>query len=275
MQKENEKLAKKLKTKEMERLIKLVNIAQKYDPRIVADKERVKNEKEEEKNAKEAFSKNKAEFEAAAKAWSDAMEAEGLEERGGATKEGKEKFKKNVSKSRNIFRKLLRFSAAMGQGSGEYGVASADETELLCSNCSIGDFKEMNEAMGGEAASKDQALVKAAGFDLVKKKIDFVMNIAAYAKEDEQIGKDAKKREAEDKVILDRKGKASKKVEPAARDWSTEEAALLVEALTRYPVGKPERWTLVANYLNVKGKPVVGNPFSNEDCLLKAYMQKK
>ena len=114
-----------------------------------------------------------------------------------------------------------------------------------------------------------------AGFDLVKKKIDFVMNIAAYAKEDEQIGKDAKKREAEDKVILDRKGKASKKVEPAARDWSTEEAALLVEALTRYPVGKPERWTLVANYLNVKGKPVVGNPFSNEDCLLKAYMQKK
>ena len=39
---ENEKLAKKLKTKEMERLMALVNLAQKYDPRIVADKERIK-----------------------------------------------------------------------------------------------------------------------------------------------------------------------------------------------------------------------------------------
>lgn len=42
MQKENEKLAKKLKTKEMERLMNLVNLAQKHDPRIVADKERIK-----------------------------------------------------------------------------------------------------------------------------------------------------------------------------------------------------------------------------------------
>lgn len=42
MQKENEKLAKKLKAKEMERLMNLVNLAQKFDPRIVADKERIK-----------------------------------------------------------------------------------------------------------------------------------------------------------------------------------------------------------------------------------------
>jgi DnaJ family protein C protein 2 len=42
MMKENEKLAKKLKTKEMERLISLVNLSQKFDPRITAEKDKAK-----------------------------------------------------------------------------------------------------------------------------------------------------------------------------------------------------------------------------------------
>ena len=118
MQKENERLAKKLKKKEMERLIELVAMAEKYDPRVVADKARRKEKKESEKNAKENSAKVRAEEEAAAKVWAEAQEAQAG---GDLSKAEKEKLKKAVSKCRNILRKLLRFSAAAGHGSGEYG----------------------------------------------------------------------------------------------------------------------------------------------------------
>merc|ERR1711965_438237 len=74
MQKENEKKAKKFKSQEMERLINLVNLAQKYDPRIVADKARIQAEKDAVKNAKEASAKMKADLETAAKAWHEGLE---------------------------------------------------------------------------------------------------------------------------------------------------------------------------------------------------------
>ena len=76
MQKENERLANKLKKKEMERLIDLVTLAERKDPRIVADKEKRKNAKNADKEAKEAESKRKAEEESAAKQWLADQEAE-------------------------------------------------------------------------------------------------------------------------------------------------------------------------------------------------------
>ena len=43
------------------------------------------------------------------------------------------------------------------------GIVTADEVEILCGFLTMSDLNEMNEAMGGEPASKDSALVKSTG----------------------------------------------------------------------------------------------------------------
>lgn len=263
MQKENERLAKKLKKKEMERLIALVSLAEKYDPRVVADKERRREKKESEKNAKENSAKRIAEEDAAAKAWNEAEEAKAGE---GLSKADKEKLKKAISKCRNIIRKLLRFSATLGHGSGEYGILTEAEVELLCANCNMDDLNAMNDAMGGEPASKDSALVKVAGFDLVREKLAAAASKSGEAAEDEQIAKDAKKREAEDKL-------KSKKVvagaAPEDKQWTEAELAALKMCLSRYPAGQANRWVSIVNYINVKMAPAVS--YTYEEVLRAAY----
>jgi DnaJ family protein C protein 2 len=273
MQKENEKLARKHKQKEMERLISLVNIAQKFDPRIVADKEAIKAAKESDKNNKESSAKNAAELEASARKWNDEIEAADAEKKGGSSKAEKEKFKKVVSKCRNTLKKLLRFSSTLGNGSGEYGIVTTEEAEILCANCTMDDLNAINDAMGGEAASKDQALVKADGFPVVMQMVEKAKNVAEWLKEDDVIGKDAKKRDAEDKVVLER-SKGKKMPALGEREWSEDEINMLEICLNRYSTGRAERWVLIANYLNVKAKPPIGSPFKADDCLAQAFTMK-
>jgi DnaJ family protein C protein 2 len=261
MQKENEKLARKMKTKEMERLIALVAIAQKYDPRVCADKERRKAIKDGDKNAKEEAARRKVETEAAAKVWVEAQDAAGG---GDMSKAEKEKVKKAVSKCRNILKKLLRFSAAMGGDKGEYGVLSEAEVEAICASCSQEELNKMNDAMGGEAASKDQGLVQATGFKVATDMMVAVVARSGQAEEDEQIVKDAKKREAEDKVQ-----NRGKKVAEEEKEWTSEQLSALTLCLARYPAGSAGRWVNITNYINVK--TVVEKSYTQEEVVIAAY----
>lgn len=204
MQKENSKIAVKKKQKEMERIITLVTLAQKMDPRLVAEKEAKKNAKEAEKNAKEAAVQKKAEEDRLMKEWADELENAA---KGGAaelSKAEKEKLKKGQSKARNIFRKLLRLSvAAVGDKSqGEYGAFSDNEVELLCTCCDMDEINTMNDTMGGEPATKEgsESLFVFAGVDKsVRPKLESVKGLADRDGDDERIAKLIKKREAEDK----------------------------------------------------------------------------
>lgn len=264
MQKENEKLAKKLKVKEMQRLIELVAMAEKYDPRVVADKAQRKEKKESEKNAKENAAKLRAEEEAAAKAWAEAEEAKAG---GDLSKADKEKLKKAVSKCRNILRKLLRFSAVAGHGSGEYGILTEAEVELICALCNMDDLNAMNDAMGGEAASKDAALLQPAGFAVVQEKLALAKDRSNYAVEDEQIAKDAKKREALDKANASKKPAAGAAVEDKV--FSEAEQDSIKACLSRYPAGSANRWVNITNYVNVKHNPAVS--YTQDEVLRAAY----
>eukprot|EP00286_Rhodomonas_abbreviata_P006958 CAMPEP_0181330972 /NCGR_PEP_ID=MMETSP1101-20121128/24224_1 /TAXON_ID=46948 /ORGANISM="Rhodomonas abbreviata, Strain Caron Lab Isolate" /LENGTH=508 /DNA_ID=CAMNT_0023440343 /DNA_START=21 /DNA_END=1544 /DNA_ORIENTATION=+ len=263
-QKENEKLAKKMKKAEMERLIALVALAEKHDPRVNADKEARKQAKEAEKNAKEGAANRIAEENAAAKAWSDAQdEAAGVN----LTKAEKEKLKKAVSKCRNILKKLLRFSATMGNGSGEYGILTDAEVEKICANCNMAELTTMNDAMGGEPASKDSSLVLPAGFDVVRSLLSTVVDKSGQAEEDEKIAKDAKKRESEDKVIADRsaRGKKGQATAVVEKEWTQEQLDALRMCATRYPAGQATRWVSITNYINVKHSPPVS--FTQEEVM--------
>mmetsp|Transcript_6589 Transcript_6589/g.11060 ORF Transcript_6589/g.11060 Transcript_6589/m.11060 type:complete len:519 (+) Transcript_6589:58-1614(+) len=271
MQKENERLAKALKKKEMERLIALVALAQRFDPRVVADKEKRKAAKESEKNAKENAEKLRVEEEAAAKVWADAQDV--AAGGGEMTKAEKEKFKKAVSKCRNILRKLLRHSATLGQGGGEYGILTDAEVELVCANCSMDELNKMNDSMGGEAASKDSALVKAEGFEVVKSMLVAVRAKSEQAVEDEQITKDAKKREQEDKANAGRSPVKKASGATAAveeKTWTTEQLDALSMCLGRYPAGSSNRWVMITNYINVKLNPP--KSFSVEETMRAAFV---
>jgi DnaJ family protein C protein 2 len=269
MQKENEKLAKKLKVKEMQRLIELVAMAEKYDPRVVADKAQRKEKKDSEKNAKENAVKARAEEEAAAKSWAEAEEAKAG---GDISKADKEKLKKAVSKCRNILRKLLRFSAAAGQGSGEYGILTEAEVELLCAQCNMDDLNAMNDAMGGEPASKDASLLQPAGFALVQEKVAEAKSRSGEGAEDEQIAKDAKKREAADKISAGKKSSAAGAVVDD-KVFSDAELAAVKMCLKRYPAGSANRWTNITNYVNVKLNPAVS--YTQDEVLRAAYKVSK
>lgn len=268
MMKENDRLAKKLKKKEMERLIALFTIAEKNDPRIVADKERRRQAKESEKNAKENTIKKKQEEEQAAKDWAEKLEQEEREKQS-ANKMDKEKLKKAQSKARNILRKLLRFSAELGHGSGEYGVVSAADVELLCAHSKLEDLNEMNNAMGGEPASKEASLVLQDGFAVVTVKVEQMKIINAQAAEDELITREAKKREADDKAAAERRNKKS--TAPAAdREWSRDALSMLSKSVARYPAGVPTRWQSITNYMNVQLKPT--ESYTQDELLRAAYV---
>lgn len=262
MMKENERLAKKLKKKEMERIIALVTIAEKYDPRITADKDRRRLAKENEKNAKESAAKQKAEEEAAAKAWAEQQEEE-ERERQAASKADKEKIKKAQAKARNILRKLLRITAELGHGSDEYGIVSSNDLELLCSYCSLEDLNEINNAMGGEAATKDQSGFIEAGMEVATGKVSAAKVARENVLEDERIAREAKKRESEEKAAAERRSKGHVQ----EREWTRNEFSMLAKGIARYPAGTPNRWTVVTNYMNVQLKPA---EVYHQDELIKA-----
>ncbi len=267
-QKENEKLAKKLKKKEMERIIALVALAQENDPRINADKERRRIAKENEKNSKESLLKRKAEEEALSKAWDAQLEADALSLKG-ATKEDREKVKKLQSKARNTLRKQLRFSATLGHGNaGEYGVVSDADMELLCSNCNLSDLNDMTTALGGEPAAKEASALLPTGFPVVMEKLEDSRNAAVHAQEDEVIAKEVKKMEATFKLNAEKKKSGA-----AAGDgkvWADAELDLLKAAVRRYPAGTPTRWQAVVNFLNFHMKPT--ESYKPDECLRAAYL---
>lgn len=245
MEKENAKIAKKKKAEEMERIINLVMLAQKLDPRLVAEKNEKKNAKEAEKNAKEAEARRKVEELAASKAWAEQQEAAANTP---LTKEEKEKLKKKTSAARNTLRKLLRISAEKlgAESLGEYGVVTEKDVELICSFCDLDDLNEMNKAMGGDVAVKDaSAFVLDGAKTCVIAKRDYVAGIQNREQEDEKLVKEIKKREQEERGL-------PKKANKPEREWSSSEVSIVVEACSAYKAGTTNRFEKIYCYVNSK-----------------------
>lgn len=236
-------------------------LAEKRDPRIVADKERRQKLKDESKNAKEADAKKKAETLAAATEWNNQQEAE-FQAKNSLSKADKEKLKKNQSNARNILRKLLRASAAQGHGSGEYGILTAADVDIVCAESDLEDLNIMNNALGGTPASKDSSLFLIAGAEEVLSRLSVFKGRQAQGAEDEKMIKDAKKRETEEK-------NAKKLPSTTPREWSKEALSVLSTSVLRYPAGTANRWAMVAYYLTDKLKPE--DSFTTDESMIAAH----
>ena len=134
-----------------------------------------------------------------------------------------------------------------GHGTGEYGILTAEDVDIVCANAELEDLTIINAALGGTAASKDSSLFLISGAEELLTRLHVMKEKSTQLEEDERIQKEAKKREAEDK--------ANKKTPVATREWTKEILAALSKAQYRYPVGHPTRWVSIANYLNDLLKP--------------------
>lgn len=254
-QKENERNGKKLKKKEMERIMEFVNLAQKKDPRINAEKEARKLAKEQEKFAKEEEIRKKVEEEAALIAAFEKAEIE-AKELVTMSKADKEKMKKTISKARNIIRKLLRHTLTLELGNGAYGILTDDEQEFLCSNSTLEELNLMNNSMGGEPATKDTSLFIQEGTSVVLQSLnDLKAKKAADA--------DAEKQSKAGNAKASNDDSATSK--SSEREWSRDHASFLAKAIAKFPAGSPNRWVSIVSFMNDSIRPSV--PFGQNECI--------
>ena len=262
MQKENQKIAEKLKRKEMNRIITLVSLGEKFDPRIVADKAARKAAKDSAKNAKEADAKRAKADHDGALAWIEREETAAKEAKADSKAE-REKLKKKTSAARNLLKKLLRASSTLGHGDkGEYGILTEGELDSITTNANLAELTKMTDAMGGDAANKDNSQFKKEGTVVVQTMLPVMLDKQNWVAEDERLQKDARKREAEDKA---KTGKGTS----AAREWSDETKGHLSDAVSRYAVGHQSRWPMITNYLNDRVQPEVS--FAELEVKIAAY----
>ena len=254
MIKENDRISKKNKKNEMTRINDLVLRAMQIDPRVVADKESKKKAKEAVKNAREAETKKRElEFESAKKYFED-EDAAALEKMKNSKAE-KEKLKKAQSKGRNILRKLIRASADVTSQP-----FSDDEIEVLCSGLDMVDLNIVNDAMGGEPATKSTTLLTPVGLDVARKYLE------DSKKTKEQLLEEKKE---EKKIAMENVNKDTNKKRGVDYVWTTDENTMLSKAITTYPAGTRQRFQSICNFMNEKLRPVVH--YSEEECIRAAY----
>ena len=230
-----------------------------------------KQNKDAEKNAKEAAAKRQIDLDTNSKEWSEKEENEAKEKKG-LTKEDREKLKKLQSKARNTFRKLLRVTSTFDTLEGgstttkdEYGFLSTKDVESICATAEVDDINDMNTAMGGEAATKDNAAFNKDGLAKIKVKMETFEIKRKEVEEDERIAKDAKKREADERNLPDKK-----RGHPSDREWNDVDKDALKVAVYRYPPGaSATRWLTVSQFINDRIKPDLS--FTQEECLIAAY----
>lgn len=265
MEKENEKLAIKKKKKEMNRIIDLVSLAEKKDPRIVAMKNARKNAKEAAARERESFAEKEAQNHISSMAWIELAE-NAYKEANNLDKAGKDKLKKKQSAERNLLKKLLRVASTLGHGEkGEYGIISTEELETIAAGATLDDLREMNIAMGDKEAEKDNSLFKTAGLEVVTSKLTHCMSYALNVEDDERIARDCRKRE------MDEKGKSPQKsAEKFVREWSSEDDGFVIAGQARYAIGHATRWQSICNFLNDKQRPT--SSFNVKEVQIRAWM---
>lgn len=253
MMKENDRIAKKLKKKETSRINEFVMRAMDHDPRILAEKERVRNEKIAAKEAREREAVMKAEAKAAEEARVVAEEAQRVRDQ----KAEAESIKKAARLNRNVFRKLVK---AMGEMPEAGEPISLEDVDFLCQQLESVELKQLNDEMGGEGAVKDSSLLVTAGHALVREKLTSLQEKAAQAARDEEIAREERR-----KADIARARAADRKKKGLQREWSREELSALARAIGKFPGGIKQRWLLVCTYMNETLRPAV--PFEMDECM--------
>ena len=157
----------------------------------------------------------------------------------------------------------------MNLGDGAYGILKDEELEFLCANATIEELNEVNNAFGGEAATKDPSVFITSGTTVVLKQFDDLKN--------KKKGGNVEKVEAVAPANATPAAPASATsakttaapVSAAAREWTRDNLSMLAKAVAKYPAGFSNRWGCVANFMNDSLHP--NSPYTQDECIKVAF----
>jgi len=241
MDRQNQKIRKEYLGNERRRILKLVETAERLDPRIRAEKEEREARKREEKERR--FRAKQQEEDAKRQ---QAEERKRREEREQAEREEKERLEREQRKQDKQVSKALRQRLKKSiQSKCSLGKAEMEELQEFCLGLDAGALEGLSERLEAmKKASEAESLVR------------------------EELGK-WQKRRAEEKEEQDRQRQEARKLEEqraneakgaaaaaaAGAPWSAEELGLLAKGLQKFPGGLGGRWAQIAGLLRGGGFP--------------------
>ncbi|CAJ1349458.1 unnamed protein product [Effrenium voratum] len=231
MERQNQKVRKKYVEAERKRIMRLAETAEKYDPRIRAEREererkkreekekraRAKQEEAEAKQRQEEEKRKKAEQEAAEQAEKERLQREQRKQDKQVAKTLRQRFKRSVQEKCNLEPLEL------------------EDLQEFCLALEAERLQELCESLEGKPAGKQSD---------------------AFVREELA---EAKRRRAEEQAREERQRQEARKREHKVADvkesvpWSTEELGLLAKGLQKFPGGMGGRWSLITKFLTDNG----------------------
>mmetsp|Transcript_16595 Transcript_16595/g.21771 ORF Transcript_16595/g.21771 Transcript_16595/m.21771 type:complete len:655 (-) Transcript_16595:817-2781(-) len=263
---QNEKIRKKKKKKEYERISNLVERAQKRDPRILRAREEEKQKKE--KAAKERLAaKLAAEKELEEKRMAEEKEKAEAERIAKETREKEKKerqAKKKALKRRiKLINRRVETSCNWLNKSPSERLTALDMVDDICHGVQDADeLSELFAALANVDAAKDEVNEKAA-----MKALE-ALNLAHQEKKQNKADK-AKEQQSKREAVIRKEEElaAAKRDALKGEEWSQEELSTLAKALKKFPGGSRKRWENVAEYININCSQHEGKNRTKEQCL--------
>merc|ERR1712137_855137 len=248
MERQNKKMVKQMKKNEHARIMNLVNLAEKYDPRMIAwkkaqEEERIRK-KEERKAAKIARREERDRAEREERERIVAEEKAKAEQAENAKKQQVAE-NKQIRKKHPQLRKICRQLRATHEENPKQNTFNPREehVELLCKMMNLKQFLDLIKAFGtdqGPHAFRDMLIV----YKIIPEDEPYFE--APAQPEGPEESEPEKESEPEEESEPDK--------EPEKKDnaWTTEEITLLTKGLTKYPAGTRNRYQLVAELVGTR-----------------------
>merc|ERR1711862_591302 len=274
MDRQNKKITKQKKKDEHARIMNLINLAEKYDPRMIAWKEAQEQERIRKKEERKAFKlKRREDKDRAAREERERIAAEEKAKAEEAENRKKNQVAQNkqIRKKRPQLRKICRLQREKHREDPKQNPFNPqdDHVELLCKMMDLDQFLSLIKALGGPEgphAFRDMLLV----FKMIKEDDPYFDPIpvakAEGVKEEVKVEEPEKQKEEPEKQKEEpekQKEEPEKESEPESesepdkepeenKSWTTEEITLLTKGLTKYPVGTRRRYELVSELIGTR-----------------------
>jgi len=263
---QNERIRKKKKKKEYERISLLVERAQKRDPRLIrareAEKERKRSAAKERLAAKlaaEKEAKEKLIAEERAKAEAERIVKE-IKERERKQRQSKKKMLKKKTK---LLMKQVETSCNSLNKEPAQRLKFLKMTDDLCHNITdIDELSEICKAFENIDISEEKVET---GIAIAA--LEALENVHKYWKKGKADDSEKLQREHEEKIKLEKEELEKKKNALKGDEWSAEELSTLAKALKKFPGGTRKRWESVAEYVNLNCSQHEGKNRTKEQCV--------
>ncbi|CAK0879340.1 unnamed protein product [Prorocentrum cordatum] len=238
MERQNQKIVKGYDLEERRRILRLAETAERFDPRIRAEREEKEARKREEKERR-----------ARARQEEEDAKRQAVEDRRRKEEEEKARREEEERLARERRKEVQQVAKGLRQRLKKWASAncklSTEESEELQQLC-LASEPEALEAL----CSRLEAVAKKDADAAVRREMREFGQRRAEEAEQEKRAKEEARRQEEKKQNAAREAAAAA---AAGSPWSTEELGILAKGLQKYPGGQAGRWNLIAQMLSATG----------------------